>query len=484
MAIVDRVLYRTDYYTSTVVVGLNVDATKADFICNGTADDVEINAAIDYVEAVGGGLVHVANCITGITYYDLTASVRIEASNVILEGEGRNTIFRVANGIQVNAIEAIGVEITPLYGVVVRNLQVDGNDANQTSSGNERTQNCIFYQYVIDGEVSTTWCHNSQFHGINLYPCAKTVVINNHVYQTTQHGITWYWSGSDDLSDQNVCGHNTVWNPGQHGINVKAIRESVVSSNTIYAPVFNGIRLFNARGNVVADNNIKDADFLDTTSYDSIIIDGNSTDNIITNNVLYDGDRYNLHIAVATCVDNTVIDNKFRGTDHVLNFLDAGTGTQLRTLTMRFVEGVTFVWADASPKGWEIDQTDEYAITFDGLPLLVQQVVRIKIKAVALGAPIGAGGHMHLEVIFNAGANGEAFNLAANSWTLTNHDSEETDYVADEKIHWVIEDGDVGNEIANLLGGDDWELKVKHEAGADPDGATNAVLREVLIEYV
>jgi len=51
-------------------------------------------------------------------------------------------------------------------------------------------------------------------------------------------------------------------------------------------------------------------------------------------------------------------------------------------------------------------------------------------------------------------------------------------------IQWAIEDADVGNELRALLGGDKFELIVMHEAGADPDGATDAVFGSMEVEYV
>ena len=91
---------------------------------------------------------------------------------------------------------------------------------------------------------------------------------------------------------------------------------------------------------------------------------------------------------------------------------------------------------------------------------------------------------MHLEAILNAGATNAAYNTAAKSWTLANHDSEEADYVADDVVHWVIEDGDVGNELSALAAGDSFEFFAMWEVDADPDGATECLFRVLEVEYV
>ena len=91
---------------------------------------------------------------------------------------------------------------------------------------------------------------------------------------------------------------------------------------------------------------------------------------------------------------------------------------------------------------------------------------------------------MHLDLTFNAGASNAAYNTANKSWSLTSFDSEEADYVANDIVHWLIEDGDVGNELRNLAPGDSFEIIATYRIGADPDGATDARFRVVEIEFV
>ncbi|GAI85278.1 unnamed protein product, partial [marine sediment metagenome] len=61
--------------------------------------------------------------------------------------------------------------------------------------------------------------------------------------------------------------------------------------------------------------------------------------------------------------------------------------------------------------------------------------------------------------------------------------SEEIGFVIGDVIHWVI-DATVEAEIGALLGGDNFELKVMHEAAVPDDVETDAVFRVVEIEYV
>ena len=169
---------------------------------------------------------------------------------------------------------------------------------------------------------------------------------------------------------------------------------------------------------------------------------------------------------------------------------DVGTGTKLATKTFSFIAGgdvdgtalwANYVSATASAKGWEVDDAADWAEALGQLPLELQQIVRFKIWAVALGAPIGGGGQMHLEINMNAGASNLAY--TTEPVALANFDGEEADYVATDVVHWVVDSGDDA-DIGSMVGGMSIEIEVIYEVGAAPDGATNAVFRTVEIEYV
>ncbi len=176
--------------------------------------------------------------------------------------------------------------------------------------------------------------------------------------------------------------------------------------------------------------------------------------------------------------------NKFSGTGAI--FANHLTDVDIRfpSVVFPFIQGTTFISADGSAKGWEINAEADMAVAVGQLPPEALLAIRVKVWAVALDAPPGGGGQMHLDLLFNAGGSLEDYNLAANSWTLANLDSEEADYANNKVIHWAVEDGDVGNEIRNLSGGDSLELKVNGGTAVAPDGATNATFKVMEIEFV
>lgn len=113
--------------SATLVVAA-VDASletiaNADYVCDGTADEVEINAAIAALPAGGGKVVPSEGQFT------LAARINFPADNIALEGMGREaTIITAVNG---SAIDSTMVRISGRSNCSVRHLTIDANKANQ-----------------------------------------------------------------------------------------------------------------------------------------------------------------------------------------------------------------------------------------------------------------------------------------------------------------------------------------------------------------
>jgi len=79
---------------------VTVGAANADYITNGTADNVEIQAAIDYVNGLGGGIVWLK-----AGTYNITTIIKIR-SNVHLQGESKtNVTLNVPSANNISAIQ-------------------------------------------------------------------------------------------------------------------------------------------------------------------------------------------------------------------------------------------------------------------------------------------------------------------------------------------------------------------------------------------
>jgi len=96
----------------------------ADYVCDGTADEVEINAAIAALPAGGGKVVLSEGTFT------LAARINFPAiDNIVLEGAGREATTITA--VNASAIDSTMVRISGRSNCSVRHLTIDGNKANQ-----------------------------------------------------------------------------------------------------------------------------------------------------------------------------------------------------------------------------------------------------------------------------------------------------------------------------------------------------------------
>ncbi len=555
---------------ATAIVSRAPDLS-GNFVCDGVADEVEINAAIVFVGAMGGGLVHVGTCPVGVTYYDITASiVNAGHDNIILEGEGDNTVFRLANDTDLDVFL-----FTSPVGWTLRDFKIDGNKANQTVGNgihfdvpdyctveSVTTVDCdedgIYFLWGGENAFRINWIINNTVEGCDgsgIRPRSNlsargTIIVSGNTCTGNGVGIQLHSLYAFVVTD-NRCVEN------DHGIKTNTSYEGLIDSNSISFNTFYGLWIDGVAnglavvGNELHGNGFHGIYFAIAVSVSECLIVGNMLrDNSLGNDNTYDDiyvqgvkhsivgnfcinrastfeNRHGIHLVDAdhclvsnnachghltdairlTTSDYNYVHgnlcenaagyglNVVSGTENRIGknqlldnttgpFSDTGTDTILPTKIFQFIQGTAFISADGSAKGWEINAEADMAVALGQLPLEVQQVVRIKIWAVALGAPAGAGGQMHLDILFNAGGSLEAYNLATNSWTLANFDGEEADYVNTNVIHWKIEDGDVGDEISNLLGGDSVELKVNGGTAVAPDGETNATFRVVEVEYV
>ncbi len=103
-----------------------VGGADADYVTGGTADDVQIQAAIDAAALAGGGTVYVKEG----TYY-LAAKISM-ASNVTLRGDGDATILKQTDTTNINNTI---IEASAVTSARVMHLKVDGNKDNNITYG-------------------------------------------------------------------------------------------------------------------------------------------------------------------------------------------------------------------------------------------------------------------------------------------------------------------------------------------------------------
>lgn len=380
-----------------------------------------------------------------------------------------------------------------------------------------------------NNKISDCIAYDSPQEGIRTGGDNNTIC-DNVIYDTLQDGISITNTGDRNKIDGNRC-YDCGYSPNYfNGIKVMGNRNTTTDNwvymTQSYANITAGIKIDSGDNNTVEDNYVEGYNSTDKYGIGVLVTDG-ATGTLIEGNYIFnmdggwdgngihidDGDGTKVIGNVIEDCDNgvylvdgddcsvelntfdtctlgidlsaaTVVRCRLTGGNHFIGcttcITDNGTSTLLPTIPKTFMEGVTFIWADASPKGWEIDEADEYAIAFVTLPLGVQQVVRIKIWGVGLAAP-GVGNQMRLEININAGQDDEAY--TAEAIAIANKNNVTENFAVNDVIHWMIDATDDA-DIGDLIGGDQLEIKVKHEIAGNGDIATDAILRTVDIEYV
>lgn len=164
--------------TVTVATADSASTSKAtaNFVGDGTNDQVVINNAINSLPPCGGCvLLHEGN-------YDIRASdaitgIRLDRSNVILQGMGLATKLYLGTGQNVNVIRIIG---NGIENVTIRDLYIHGNRAQNYGSNFE----CCGVRAVTSGNkpcsnITVENCRIEECHRLNVMLFGDGVYVRN-----------------------------------------------------------------------------------------------------------------------------------------------------------------------------------------------------------------------------------------------------------------------------------------------------------------
>lgn len=258
--------------------------SDCDYLCDGTADEMEINAAIQALRSTGGEVV----LLDG--QYNLTSSILMDGNNISIRGNGNNT--KLIRGFM-GAYGSHGMIFISADYCEVRNLYFDGvrssyNDGYQrgvmidTLSQNCRVEGCYFIN-----------------HGDNaIYSGGKYGIFVNNMFESNDYGIEIYYG------DQNVVAGNTFTN-NEYCIGVGSDGNSI-SNNTMLTTTYYAIDLSSSDSNSIVGNTSDGAKSGLYASY--------GTNNSIIGNVFNNSTKYGIELSTGstgntiagnTCVDNT-----------------------------------------------------------------------------------------------------------------------------------------------------------------------------------
>lgn len=255
--------------TLVVAASDSKDTTNADYVCDGTADDVQINAAIAALPTRGGRVLLMEGT------FNLAAKISITRSNVVLSGQGgASTKLNLGNGVNDNMIGLDDLELGAYTDIVIENLYMEGNSANQTGNqagifvGRTITRFIIRNNYIHDTKIAQIYddgavsglildnyldtvsvgasygniegvgdytiirgntCVSGDYAGISIYneTLGRCIIDGNIIRSSRGYGI-------ESLSDMSIISNNQIYASGDYSIYVHgSTNYDVVTNNHI-----------------------------------------------------------------------------------------------------------------------------------------------------------------------------------------------------------------------------------------------------------
>lgn len=269
---------------------------RADYHCDGVADNVEIQAAINALPAGGGRVVLLEGT------FDISNDIDL-VSNLKLSGQGDSTILQMADGVAGDHC-LTGNAIT---NVEISDLLVDGDKAAQTGV---QTQFGIYWTTVshsiIIGVSVIDVGSSAALSGYGIYfnNCDHNVVTNCKLSGCKRENIVIF-NGSDynifsnsitrDCDDRNVVIHDSSYN----------LITNIVSDNS-------GNDGINITGACIG-NEISDC-IIANSGAEGIYTEGGADAHIV-NNVIYNSATYGISVTSpgASIIGNRVYDSGSQG---------------------------------------------------------------------------------------------------------------------------------------------------------------------------
>lgn len=265
--------------TARIVIGTSTNGwTKedCDYLCDGVADDVEINEAITSIKNIGGEIV----ILDGT--YDITQTITLY-SNMTLRGNGASTILKRGS--------------IDLKYIIISDYKI------YSSGDTVGSDNIIIRDLLINGQHSV-YSTVTNF-GIT-YTYAKNVIITNIIMEDIRNGI--------EIKASNNCNiNNNIFNDINSAISLSNVKYFIIKGNIITTVENNngaihvslaGTEDYSAYGNIVG-NIIRNSHTSIGLSYISYInVIGNICSNCKIGITLTNADYNNISNNI--CIENSL----------------------------------------------------------------------------------------------------------------------------------------------------------------------------------
>lgn len=301
--VVDDLSKPKNNVTLIVAAQDSMDPTRADYVCDGIDDDVQIQEAINALPAGGGSVVLLEG------NYNLTALVYTE-DFVQIRGQGYSTVLHTIGNHRV-------ISVATDDGVIVQDLRIIGSGAGHAANDG------VYISGSNNPTVHNVRCESCGGNGIEVTGASDDVTLTeNYAISNQGHGIYAHGTSHDIIFSNNHAKEN-----GGCGMWIYNSLAGIFSSNVSQDNVNHGILLTGSSDNIIANNNSSGNDSGNTATFDGICIDTNSNNNLIVGNRCQDNDRDEIRIDDATCSKNVVVANNAVGVDHVAAIVDNGTNS-------------------------------------------------------------------------------------------------------------------------------------------------------------
>ncbi len=321
--------------TATLIVAASdsLYPDRADYFCDGTADNVQIQAALNALPLTGGELL----LLDGT--YNCAASIILDSYQT-LRGCGRNTIL-TASAADVDIITATGGAGTEKIGILIADLCDDGN------AGGVSNDSGIKWTYVDRSRIEGCWARDNAEHGIILTNCDSNTIMGNICPGNAWGGLQLTTSLHNIITGNTCQGNTNVSN----GIGIGSSSHNTITGNTCQGNTNYGMSIYSSLYNTITGNtcqgNVYDGIMIYRSSYctvtgnscngqtdaagDGIYVFGDGTTNAdyntITGNICTDNNDDGIEIAGgANANKNIVLGNQLLGNGDT-PLVDGGTAT-------------------------------------------------------------------------------------------------------------------------------------------------------------
>ena len=306
--------------TFIVAASDSLHKERADYVCDGVDDHVEIQAAFDALPATGGEVL----LLDGT--YTIEVTITMDSYQT-LRGCGRNTIITTTTS-TLNMITATGGSGTEKAGILIADICIDGQAGSITNNDIG-----IMWEYVDYSKIVNCWIWNNEEHGIILETCDGNKIEGNWLYNNDENGIylvtscyneisgNWVSTSYQDIYLANASNYNTISGnicvlANDVGIFVYNVSNYNTIVNNIVKGNDYGIEIYTAYHNTVtgniAEGNAASGIYVYGSDYITIngnVCDGNtnsgielysSNQNNITSNNIFKNGKYGIELHTVT----------------------------------------------------------------------------------------------------------------------------------------------------------------------------------------